>query len=91
MLYNKLILNWQIEKLKTLLSDSSNVNFNFVNFTPLPLPLDPNIKIQGIDVNNATLFKVSHLKTAVEVNFKLLRFWIPFFHISFFDFTIEIS
>lgn len=48
----------KIEKLQSILSthDSSQL-FNFSPSDPLPLPLDPNVKIVGILTKEATLFK----------------------------------
>jgi phosphatidylinositol 3-kinase len=45
----------KIEKLQSLLSEPHN--FNFQAFEPLPLPLDPEIKIKGIIPSKANLFK----------------------------------
>lgn len=45
----------KIEKLQSLLSASDN--FNFTAFEPLPLPLDPEVKIKSIVAEKATLFK----------------------------------
>ena len=45
----------KIEKLQSLLT--SNENLNFSSFEALPLPLDPEVKIQGIIPGKATLFK----------------------------------
>lgn len=47
----------KIEKLQSFLCDSEMFKFNFKNFEPIPLPLDPRIKIQGIIPEKATLFK----------------------------------
>lgn len=48
----------KIEKLKESLADSEILKFDFTHLEPpLSLPLDPNVKIQGILPNKATLFK----------------------------------
>lgn len=48
----------KIEKLKESLADSEILKFDFKHFDPpLSLPLDPNIKIQGVIPDKATLFK----------------------------------
>lgn len=48
----------KIEKLKESLADAEALKFDFMNLDPpLSLPLDPNIKIQGVIPNKATLFK----------------------------------
>ncbi|KAK4883725.1 hypothetical protein RN001_007044 [Aquatica leii] len=38
----------KIEKLQQLLSDPDVFKWNFANFEPLPLPLDPEVQIKGI-------------------------------------------
>jgi len=45
----------KIEKLQSLLSSTDS--FNFMSFEPMPLPLDPEVKIKGIIPSKATLFK----------------------------------
>lgn len=48
----------KIEKLKESLADGETLKFDFQHLDPpLSLPLDPNIKIQGIIPDKATLFK----------------------------------
>lgn len=48
----------KIEKLKESLADPEILKFDFTQLDPpLSLPLDPNIKIQGIIPSKATLFK----------------------------------
>lgn len=48
----------KIEKLKESLADAEILKFDFTHLDPpLALPLDPNIKIQGIISETATLFK----------------------------------
>lgn len=47
----------KIERLQSLLSDTETFKMNFLNFEPLSLPLDPEIKIKGIIPAKATLFK----------------------------------
>ena len=48
-----------IEKMKQLLTDSEQFNIDFTNFPPLPLPLDPSIRVCGIKPSKVTLFKSS--------------------------------
>lgn len=45
------------EKLHLLLNDQEAFKMNFLNFDPLPLPLDPEIKVKGIIPEKTTLFK----------------------------------
>lgn len=48
----------KIEKLKENLADAEILKFDFTHLDPpLSLPLDPNIKIQGVIPDKATLFK----------------------------------
>jgi phosphatidylinositol 3-kinase len=47
----------KIERLQNLLSDADTFKINFTTFDPLPLPLDPDIKITGVMPSKATLFK----------------------------------
>lgn len=48
----------KIEKLKESLADAEILKFDFTQLEPpLSLPLDPNIKIQGVIPTKATLFK----------------------------------
>lgn len=48
----------KIEKLQTILSSPEQQHrFNFSKSDPLPLPLNPNIKIVGVAPRDATLFK----------------------------------
>lgn len=48
----------KIEKLKESLADPEILKFDFTHLDPpLSLPLDPNIKIQGVVPDKATLFK----------------------------------
>lgn len=47
----------KIERLQALLHDQEACKFDFSNFEPLSLPLDPDIKICGIIPEKATLFK----------------------------------
>lgn len=47
----------KIEKLKSFLCDSETFKINFKSFDPIPLPLDPKIKVHGIIPDKATLFK----------------------------------
>ena len=50
----------QEEKLRRLLlaGDDSPVKFNFLNFDPIPLPLDPEILIRRIIPEKVKIFKV---------------------------------
>ena len=61
----------QIEKLQAILSDQEILKFNFVNFDPLPLPLDPDVKVKGIVPDKASLFTVIHLIIIVAVDVRL--------------------
>lgn len=45
------------EKFQQLLSDTDTFRVNFVNFEPIPLPLDPNVWIKGIIPQKVSLFK----------------------------------
>lgn len=45
------------EKLQQLLADSDVCKFNFSKFEPIPFPLDPNVTINGIIPEKASLFK----------------------------------
>lgn len=47
----------RIEKLQTLLADPEAFKFNFANFEPLALPLDPEVIVTGIIPERASLFK----------------------------------
>ncbi|XP_063435746.1 leucine-rich repeat-containing protein 9-like [Mytilus trossulus] len=47
----------KIERLRALLQDPEVTKINFASFDDLPLPLDPNIKVNGICVEKATLLK----------------------------------
>ncbi|CAF0807142.1 unnamed protein product [Didymodactylos carnosus] len=51
------------EKLKTLLlaGDDSSVKFNFLQFDPIPLPLDPEVKIKRIIPDKIKIFKIAKL------------------------------
>jgi phosphatidylinositol 3-kinase len=44
-----------------LAGDDSPVKFNFLNFDPIPLPLDPEIKIQRINPEKIKIFKSAKL------------------------------
>ncbi len=52
----------QEEKLRgyLLAGDDSPVKFNFLSFDPIPLPLDPDIQIRGINAEKVKIFKVIH-------------------------------
>ena len=47
----------KIERLQNLLSDTETFKINFTAFDPLPLPVDPDMKITGVIPSKATLFK----------------------------------
>lgn len=47
----------KIERLQALLADPEANKINFSNFEPLPLPLDPEVRIKSIIADKATLFK----------------------------------
>lgn len=47
----------KIELLQSLLKDQDAFKFNFAHFDPLPLPLDPNVRIIGVVPEKAILFK----------------------------------
>ncbi|KAL5005430.1 hypothetical protein ScPMuIL_018886 [Solemya velum] len=47
----------KIERLQALLQEPEVCKINFSDFEPLPLPLDPDIKVKSIDPGRATLFK----------------------------------
>lgn len=46
----------QTERLQALLADNEKVNLSEIE--PIPLPLEPQIRIRGIVPETATLFKV---------------------------------
>lgn len=60
------------EKLQQLLADSDVCKFNFAKFEPIPFPLDPNVTINGIIAEKASLFKSAlmpsklHFKTVED-------------------------
>nr|XP_006823983.1 PREDICTED: phosphatidylinositol 3-kinase catalytic subunit type 3-like [Saccoglossus kowalevskii] len=47
----------KIERLQALLSDKEICKMSFDSFDPLPLPLDPDVKVNGIAIEKSTLFK----------------------------------
>ncbi|CAH1797509.1 unnamed protein product [Owenia fusiformis] len=47
----------KVEKLQSLLTDQEVSRFNFTNFDPLPLPLDPEVKVKAIAAEHVTLLK----------------------------------
>ncbi|CAG5059019.1 unnamed protein product [Parnassius apollo] len=49
--------NKKAERLQQLLADPDAFKFNFMNFEPMPFPLDPNVTIKGIVAKKASLFK----------------------------------
>lgn len=48
----------QIERLQALLADNEKVSLCEID--PIPLPLEPQVRIKGIVPDTATLFKVHH-------------------------------
>lgn len=48
----------QTERLQALLADNEKVNLSEIE--PIPLPLEPQIRIRGIVPETATLFKVQN-------------------------------
>lgn len=63
MLYNIINHYLQTERLQALLLDKDIYKFDFVNFEPLPLPLDPLVKVKGILPEKTTLFKSALMPT----------------------------
>ncbi|KFM73350.1 Phosphatidylinositol 3-kinase catalytic subunit type 3, partial [Stegodyphus mimosarum] len=51
------------ERLQALLHDREIYKINFTNFDPLPLPLDPTVKVKGIIPEKTTLFKSALMPT----------------------------
>ncbi|KAG8194041.1 hypothetical protein JTE90_028384 [Oedothorax gibbosus] len=51
------------ERLQALLLDKDIYKIDFVNFEPLPLPLDPSVKVKGIIPEKTTLFKSALMPT----------------------------
>ncbi|KAJ2938471.1 hypothetical protein O0L34_g12916 [Tuta absoluta] len=51
--------NKKAERLQQLLADPDAFKYNFMNFEPMPFPLDPNVTIKGIVAKKASLFKSS--------------------------------
>ncbi|XP_071039733.1 phosphatidylinositol 3-kinase catalytic subunit type 3 isoform X4 [Parasteatoda tepidariorum] len=51
------------ERLQALLLDKDIYNIDFLNFEPLPLPLDPSVKVKGIVPEKTTLFKSALMPT----------------------------
>jgi phosphatidylinositol 3-kinase len=47
----------KIERLQAFLCDPELLKFNFTSFDPIPLPLDPEYRVNGIISEKATLFK----------------------------------
>lgn len=45
------------EKFQMLLSDTDALKINFTKFEPLSFPLDPSVRIRGIEAEKVTLFK----------------------------------
>lgn len=52
--------------MQALLHDPDACKFDFSNFEPLSLPLDPDIKVCGIIPEKAALFKVATERTLKE-------------------------
>lgn len=51
------------ERLQALLLDKDIHKIDFLNFEPLPLPLDPSVKVKGIVPEKTTLFKSALMPT----------------------------
>ncbi|KAF8793703.1 Phosphatidylinositol 3-kinase catalytic like protein [Argiope bruennichi] len=51
------------ERLQALLLDKDIHKIDFLNFEPLPLPLDPSVKVKGIIPEKTTLFKSALMPT----------------------------
>lgn len=49
----------KIEKLQSLLKDKEAFKYNFLDFEPMPLPLDPRVQVCGLIPEQASLFKSS--------------------------------
>lgn len=58
------------DKLQKLLADADHLKFNFFDFEPIPFPLDPDVIINGIIPQKASLFK-SNLAPA-KLHFKTI-------------------
>lgn len=60
----------KVEKLQSLLANPDEFKFNFTKFEPIPFPLDPEVTIEGIVPEKASLFNSAmtpsklHFKTA---------------------------
>lgn len=59
------------ERLQTLLADNEKVNLSEIE--PIPLPLEPQIRIKGIIPETATLFKV--LCASVHIHYTLTHMY----------------
>lgn len=55
----------QTERLQALLADNEKVNLSEIE--PIPLPLEPQIKIRGIVPETATLFKVQKTSSLLRL------------------------
>lgn len=55
----------QIERLQALLCDKEMYKIDFLNFDPLPLPLDPSVKVKGIIPGRTVLFKSALMPTCL--------------------------
>jgi len=49
----------KIERIQALLLDTEQFGWDFSDFPPLPLPMDPSVSVCGIVASKATLFKSS--------------------------------
>ena len=61
----------QTERLQALLADNDKVNL--ADIEPIPLPLEPEIRIRGIVPETATLFKVRPRRTHVSIEWCRVR------------------
>lgn len=62
----------QTERLQALLADNEKVNLSEIE--PIPLPLEPQIRIRGIVPETATLFKVEN-RFCLDYNQYLCNIW----------------
>ena len=70
-IHKYILVTLQIEKLQALLQDSEVCKINFSDFEALPLPLDPDIKVNAINPESASLFKVDffYISSLLDVFF----------------------
>lgn len=79
----------QTERLQALLADNEKVNLS--EFEPIPLPLEPQIRITGIIPETATLFKVkSDIIRNASFKFKMDRLDSWWFFLFFFNLSVYI-